>query len=719
MKKGIRVKQQDLKDCGAACLASIGAHYDLHLPIAKIRQICHTDTRGTNALGLVVGLEKMGFKAKGVKAEELYLDGVPLPAIAHVVKNQVHLHYVVVYQVRRGKVKFMDPEYGEMQEMSQEEFNTMWTGVLILAEPNEYFEAKNERISRFRRFAALIQPHRSILFQSLLGAIVYTVLGLSMAIYIQKITDYVLIDGNLRLLNLLSVGMLIILIFQIIIGYLQELYIFQTGQKIDRHLILGYYKHLLDLPQRFFDTMKIGEITSRINDAVKIRSFINDVSVELLVHFFTILFSFAVMFTYHWRLATIMLLSIPLYVLVYVVVNRLNKQVERKVMEDSAVLQSQLVESLNAMKTVKQFGVEGFQKNKTDNAFDRLLKSVYRSMKNVLFSGKSTEVISRVFTIILIWVGAYFVINKEITAGELLSFYALIGYLTGPISSLVNANKTIQSALIASDRLFEIMDLEREETLEKFDLKSSQIGDVRLEHISFSYGTRRDVFEDFSCTFEKGKITALIGESGSGKSTISNLLQNLYPLQEGKIQIGEYDIKYISNYSLRKLVAAVPQQIHLFSGNVIDNIALGDELPDMERIIAICKDIGILSFIESLPNGFQTHLGEDGALLSGGQKQRIAIARALYRDPEILILDEATSSLDSDAESYVQAALRKFKEQGKTMIVIAHRLSTIAAADKIIVIEDGALIEEGTHQELLAKNEKYASLWRKQGLALS
>ncbi len=719
MKKGIRVKQQDLKDCGAACLASIGAHYDLHLPIAKIRQICHTDTRGTNALGLVVGLEKMGFKAKGVKAEELYLDGVPLPAIAHVVKNQVHLHYVVVYQVRRGKVKFMDPEFGEMQEMSQEEFNTMWTGVLILAEPNEYFEAKNERISRFRRFAALIQPHRSILFQSLLGAIVYTVLGLSMAIYIQKITDYVLIDGNLRLLNLLSVGMLIILIFQIIIGYLQELYIFQTGQKIDRHLILGYYKHLLDLPQRFFDTMKIGEITSRINDAVKIRSFINDVSVELLVHFFTILFSFAVMFTYHWRLATIMLLSIPLYMLVYVVVNRLNKQVERKVMEDSAVLQSQLVESLNAMKTVKQFGVEGFQKNKTDNAFDRLLKSVYRSMKNVLFSGKSTEVISRVFTIILIWVGAYFVINKEITAGELLSFYALIGYLTGPISSLVNANKTIQSALIASDRLFEIMDLEREETLEKFDLKSSQIGDVRLEHISFSYGTRRDVFEDFSCTFEKGKITALIGESGSGKSTISNLLQNLYPLQEGKIQIGEYDIKYISNYSLRKLVAAVPQQIHLFSGNVIDNIALGDELPDMERIIAICKDIGILSFIESLPNGFQTHLGEDGALLSGGQKQRIAIARALYRDPEILILDEATSSLDSDAESYVQAALRKFKEQGKTMIVIAHRLSTIAAADKIIVIEDGALIEEGTHQELLAKNEKYASLWRKQGLALS
>ncbi|MVZ62596.1 peptidase domain-containing ABC transporter [Sphingobacterium humi] len=719
MKKGIRVKQQDLKDCGAACLASIGAYYDLYLPIAKIRQICHTDTRGTNALGLVVGLEKMGFKAKGVKAEELYLDGVPLPAIAHVVKNQVHLHYVVVYQVRRGKVKFMDPEFGEMQEMSQEEFNTMWTGVLILAEPNEYFEAKNERVSRFRRFVALIQPHRSILFQSLLGAIVYTVLGLSMAIYIQKITDYVLIDGNLRLLNLLSVGMLIILFFQIIIGYLQELYIFQTGQKIDRHLILGYYKHLLDLPQRFFDTMKIGEITSRINDAVKIRSFINDVSVELLVHFFTILFSFAVMFTYHWRLATIMLLSIPLYVLVYVVVNRLNKQVERKVMEDSAVLQSQLVESLNAMKTVKQFGVEGFQKNKTDNAFDRLLKSVYRSMKNVLFSGKSTEVISRIFTIILIWVGAYFVINKEITAGELLSFYALIGYLTGPISSLVNANKTIQSALIASDRLFEIMDLEREETLEKFDLKPSQIGDVRLEHISFSYGTRRDVFEDFSCTFEKGKITALIGESGSGKSTISNLLQNLYPLQEGKIQIGEYDIKYISNYSLRKLVAAVPQQIHLFSGNVIDNIALGDEHPDMERIIAISKDIGILSFIESLPNGFQTHLGEDGALLSGGQKQRIAIARALYRDPEILILDEATSSLDSDAESFVQAALRKFKEQGKTMIVIAHRLSTIAAADKIIVIEDGALIEEGTHQELLAKNEKYASLWRKQGLALS
>ena len=719
MKKDIQIKQHDIKDCGAACLASVAAHYGLKMPIAKIRQICHTDTRGTNVLGMIQGLENMGFNAKGVKGGADALPEIPLPAIAHIiVQGQLH-HYVVIYSVKKDKVTVMDPAYGKMQDYTIQEFSEVWTGVLILLEPNEYFEQKDEKTSLYKRFWNLVQPHKSILLQALLGAVVYTILGLSTSIYIEKITDYVLIDGNKRLLNLLSVGMILILLFQIFISVMKSVLVLQTGQKMDKHLILGYYKHLLKLPQRFFDTMKVGEIISRVNDAVKIRTFINDVAIQIFVNIFIIIFSFALMFTYYWKLALITALVIPFYFLVYWITNKLNKKVERKLMEESAELESHLVESITSVRTIKQFGVETFANNKTDNAFTKLLKTIYVSVLNALFSGNSSEFLSRVFTIVLLWAGSGYVIDRVITPGELLSFYALIGHFTSPVAQLIGMNKTVQNALIAADRLFEIMDLERDETTDKLELSPEHIGDIQFKEVSFSYGSRADVFADFNCTIEKGKTTAIVGESGSGKTTLASLLQNLYPLKGGKILIGDYDINYISNYCLRSLISVVPQQIDLFSGNVIENIALGEDFPDVQRILDITKKLGILTFVEKLPNGFQTYLGENGALLSGGQKQRIAIARALYKNPEILILDEATSSLDTESELVIQNTLNEFRSQGKTMVVIAHRLSTIANADTILVMKEGQIIEQGNHQELISKDSIYKAMWKKQSISLS
>lgn len=719
MKRGTLIKQHDIKDCGAACLASVGAYYGNKMPIAKIRQICHTDTRGTNILGMIQGLEAMGFNAKGVKGDIEALSDIPLPAIAHIIVNgQLH-HFVVIYKLSKGKVTVMDPAYGKLEEYSKEDFAKIWTGVFVILEKNEYFEQKDERTSVYARFWNLVKPHKSILFQALLGAVIYTVLGLSTSIYIEKITDYVLIDGNRRLLNLLSIGMIIILLFQIFISSMKSILVLQTGQKMDKHLILGYYKHLLKLPQRFFDTMRVGEIISRVNDAVKIRSFINDVAIQIFVNVFIVFFSFAMMFTYYWKLALIVALVIPFYLLVYWITNKLNKKVERQLMEESADLESHLVESLNSVRTIKQFGIETFANNTTDNKFSVLLKTIYKSVLNALFSGNSSEFLSRIFTIVLLWVGAGYVIDREITPGELLSFYALIGYFTSPVSQLIGMNKTVQNALIAADRLFEIMDLEREETTDKLELTADGIGNIQFKDVHFSYGSRVDVFEGFNCEIEKGKTTAIVGESGSGKTTLASLVQNLYSLKKGKIMIGDYDIQYISNQSLRTMVSVVPQQIDLFSGNVIDNIALGEDIPNMQRIIDITKKLGILEFIEKLPNGFQTYLGENGSQLSGGQKQRIAIARALYKNPEILILDEATSALDTESEQIIQRTLDEFKAQGKTMIVIAHRLSTIAHADTILVMKEGKVIEQGSHKELLAKDSVYKRMWEKQSVSLS
>jgi ATP-binding cassette subfamily B protein len=258
------------------------------------------------------------------------------------------------------------------------------------------------------------------------------------------------------------------------------------------------------------------------------------------------------------------------------------------------------------------------------------------------------------------------------------------------------------------------MDLERESNENRIELQPESIGDIRFENVSFSYGTRVDVFENFDLLLKKGELTAIIGESGSGKTTLAALLQKLYPLKSGKIYIGDTNIDYIDNQSLRKMVSSVPQQLNLFAGNVIENIALGEFNPDLQRIVGICTQLGMTSFIEKLPAGFGSYLGENGASLSGGQKQRLAIARALYKNPEILILDEATSSLDSESEQFVQQTIQQLKNQGKTIVIIAHRLSTVVNADKIVVLENGNVIEQGTHRELYAAKNRYFQMWEKQ-----
>lgn len=714
MKKAVKIKQRDITDCGAACLASVAAFHNLTLPVSRIRQLASTDKKGTNVLGLIEAANKLGFDAKGVRGEFDSLFKIPKPAIAHVVIKEVLQHYVVICNTTKRHIEVMDPAYGDRKRYTHDEFKKIWTGVLVLLWPNQDFEAGDKKIPVRSRFWSLIRPHKSIMFQALFGALVYTVIGLSTSIYVQKIVDYVLIDGNRNLLNLMSVVMIALLAVQVFIGASKSIFTLRTGQLIDAQLILGYYKHLLKLPQQFFDTMRVGEIISRINDAVKIRAFINDVSINLAVNIFIVVLSFALMFTYYWKLALVILLIIPFYTIIYFITNRLNRKVERRLMENAAELESQLVESLNSVSTIKSFGLESHTNLKTEVRFITLLKTVYKSGLNSIFTGNSSELFSRLFIIILLWVGAGFVLDSQITPGELLSFYALIGYFTGPVSGLIGMNKTIQNAVIAADRLFEIMDLEREQDENKVKLTPEMIGDIGFKDVHFRYGSRVTVFENLNLTIPKGKVTAIVGESGSGKSTLMAMLQNLYPLQSGGISIGNYDLKHIENDSLRSLIGVVPQKVDLFAGNIIDNIAVGDYQPDMKKIIGICSSLGIMEFIEKLPNNFNTYLGENGATLSGGQKQRIAIARALYKEPEILILDEATSSLDSASEQYVQRVINLLKEQQKTIIVIAHRLSTVLNADKIIVLKNGTVVEQGTHNELLLREQYYFQLWKQQ-----
>lgn len=711
----IRIRQHDITDCGAACLASVAAHYRLKVPISRIRQLAGTDKKGTNILGLLQASEKLGFDAKGVRGKPESLSHIPLPAIAHLqLKNSLY-HFVVIYKVCNSHIEIMDPADGKLHRLRKVDFLKEWTGVVVMLMPASSFHPGDHSISKLNRFWFLLKPHKMILLQALTGAIVYTLLGFSTSIYIQKITDYVLVNGNINLLNIMSVVMLLLLVLQFVTGLFKDIFLTKTGQQIDLRLILGYYKHLLKLPQRFFDTMRIGEILSRISDAMKIRAFINGVSLSLTVNILIVLFSFALMLSYYWKLALLMMAVIPLYLAIFIVMNYLNKKTERSIMEKSANLESQLVESINAMETIKCFGLEDHANINTERRFVDLLKSTYFSTINSIFSAGGSNFLSQLFVIILFWQGAYYVIGRNITPGELMSFYAIVGYFTSPVLSLISANKDIQNALIAADRLFEIMDLEREaETGSKIELRKKHMGDIIFEDVYFGYGNRQNIFEGLCLRIPKGRITAVVGESGSGKSTLAALLLQLYPIKSGTIRLGNYSISDCSIRSLRLLIGYVPQQIRLFSGNVIENIAPGDYEPDMQRIIRIIKLLGLDEMIESLAAGYNTELGENGAQLSGGQRQRLAIARALYREPEILVLDEATSSLDSISEQYILECIDQLREKGKTIIMITHRLVSVQHADKIILMDKGKVKESGKHEELLAENGLYFKLWGQQ-----
>lgn len=714
-RQGIKIKQHDITDCGAACLASICAYHGLLFPIARIRQYAFTDQKGTNILGLIEAAHKLGLSAKGVRAKYEALMVVPKPTIAHVIVSEKLQHFVVIYQVSNEYIFYMDPSDGKMHKKRHNDFQKEWTGVLVLMRPEESFKKGNMKVSMTKKFVSLLLPHKSIMMQAAFGALIFSILGLSTSIYVGKITDYVLVDKNLNLLNLLGLVMIIILILRTFIGSMKSILALKTGQRIDAALILGYYKHLLTLPQQFFDTMRVGEIISRVNDAVKIRNFINNVSLDLIVNIMILVFSVALMFVYSWKLALITMLSAPLFYFIFWIFNKLNRKYLRSIMESSAELESQLVESINSISTIKRFGIEDFSNLKTETRFVSLLRNTYHSIYGSILAQGGIQFVSTAITISVLWLGSLLVIDQELTPGTLMVFYSLVGYVVSPIGSLITSNQTVQDALIAADRLFQIMDLEREQDdTQKIHLEPEMVGDICFENVSFRYGSRKEIFNGLELTINKGKTTAIIGESGSGKTTLVSLLQHIYPIQGGHIRIGNYDIMQIDNKSLRRRVGTVPQQIELFAGSLVDNIAVGEFLPDMKRIIDLIGQLGLRDFVEKLPNGVMSYVGEHGVSLSGGERQRIAIARALYKQPEILIFDEATSSLDSISERYVKKTLDALADQCKTIIVIAHRLSTVKNADRIVVLDKGKVVETGAHRELCELGGVYYKLWNEQ-----
>lgn len=675
------IEQHDITDCGAACLATISKQYGLSTSITKIREVAGTDKQGTNAYGMVKAAEQLGFTTKAVKGnQEAFYSEFPLPAIAHVVVDGTRLHYVVIHKITKNQVVIADPAKGVVKK-TPEAFFKEWTGILILLVPAQTFQKGKETKSILERFWGLLLPQKRLVLDIFVASLVITVLGILGAFYFQLLIDDVLPAGIEKTLTVLSIGVILLKLFSVILSVLRTQLLLYLSQKLDISLLLGYYDHVLKLPMNFFGTRKVGEIISRFQDASSIRDAISNATLTVMIDTIMAFAGGLILFFKNKVLFAIAAFMVVLYAILVFAFNKPYKKANEKQMEDNAQLTSYLVESLNGIQTVKAFNGEQAVQTETEFKFIRLLRSIFK----LSCIGNAQEglkiFVEAVGGVVILWVGAHSVLQGNMTIGSLVSFNALLVYFLDPIKNLINLQPTLQTAIVASDRLCEILDLE----IEKGENQSHKIspislkGDISILDISFRYGTRQLVLEHFTMNIRKGQRVAIVGESGAGKTTIAKLLLSLYPYEAGTITVADYALPDIQLECLRDKIAYIPQETFLFSGTILDNLTFGIERPNMEDVIRCAQMAQIHEFVNALPLRYETHLDENGNNLSGGQRQRIAIARAMLKKTEILILDEATSNLDAVTEKAIQATLDSYSD-GMTTIIIAHRLSTIRTA---------------------------------------
>ena len=715
-KKYYCIKQHDYKDCGCACLATICRQYGLKYPISKIREVASTDKLGTSALGVIQAAEKLGFSAKGVKAnkpEDIFGE-IPLPAIAHVVIDKTMLHYVVIHKISEKEIIVADPGKGIVKYKPNEFFN-IWTGVLLIMTPTSSFNKGNEVKGVFTRFFDLLKPQKGLLFNIFLASILVTVFGILGSFYFKFLLDDI-VPNNLReSLTVFSIGFILLAIFKVITEAFRTQLLIHLGQRLDIPLMLGYYDHVINLPMNFFGTREVGEIISRFNDASKIRQAISGIALTMMIDVFMVLIGGFILYYQSPLLFGITIVPLVLYGIIVFTFKSNIEKVNRETMEGNAKLTSYLVESLNGIETIKAFNAEREVNLETEKRFIKFIKAIFKNeyINNIQMSLKS--LVKGVFAIVILWIGTIQVLNGKISFGELLTFNALLAYFLNPIENIINLQPTLQTAVVAAERLSEILDLslEKAEDEHKKINPNSLNGKIEFKNVDFRYGTRQLILKNINMTINKGERTALVGESGSGKTTIAKLLLNFYQCENGEIIVNDYNLLDINVEVLRDKIAYISQETFLFNGTILENLMLGNPYLTYEEIIEACKKAQIHDFINSLPLRYNTLVEENGSNFSGGQKQRLSIARAILRKPEILIMDEATSNLDSITEKAIEKTIHEFSD-GMITIIIAHRLSTIMRCDNIYILEKGEIKEQGNHEELLEKQGRYYELWKEQ-----
>lgn len=650
------------------------------------------------------------FKAKTKNIDLSDAKKYPFPAI-FILKNKTY-GVILKPDFENEKTLIFIPKEQKAREVTFEELSEIGSGEYIFLS----HKLINEQIKfGFKWFFIEIMKYKRIIAEVMLGSFVVQLFGLVTPLFTQVILDKVIVHRSMSTLDVLGIAFVAVSIFEFLLNLTRNYIFIHTANKIDAKLGSKLFHHLFALPFVYFESRKVGNIISRIRELDQIREFITNKSVSVIIDLFFSTVFLVVMFVYSRILTFVVLFIVALIAILYVTMTpELRARLENK-FQMSAQSNSYLVEAVTGVQTVKSLSIEGIMQKKWNDYLGRYVKSGFNLSVMSNFAGNLSSLFQKMMTIAILWIGVTLVIKNQLTIGQLIAFQMFANQFTAPVMRLVNLWNEFQQVLLGVDRLGDILNNPVEITSSKAITLPKINGSVRVENLSFKYTPNGPmVLNKINLNIKAGQSIGLVGRSGSGKSTITKLIQKLYLPFEGTIFIDEVDIRQMNPIWLRNNIGVVLQENYLFSGTIRDNISMPKPDAPIEMIIQAAQISGAHSFISEMPEGYDTIVGERGSTLSGGQRQRIAIARALITNPKIIIFDEATSALDYESERVIMENLDKIK-RGRTMFIIAHRLSTVKNCDLIVALDKGNIIEAGTHEELISKKGYYYNLYTQQG----
>jgi len=643
-----------------------------------------------------------GFKAK-LKAISLdkLAQGYPLPAIA--VHQDGTYSVVLKTDPEKSKVLVFDPVAKKPAEYLVAEFEAGIDRFLVL----RHKVLNSQAAFGFRWFLQEISKFRRIIGEVLLGSFVVQLFGLVTPLFTQVILDKVIVHRTLTTLDVLAVAFVAVAGFELLLNIARNYIFIHTASKLDAKLGAKLFRHLVGLPFMYFEARKVGNIAARVRELDTIREFITSKAVTVIIDLFFSLVFVAVMLLYSVKLTLIVLGFVSVIAVIYLVITpELRRRLEQK-FQMAAASNSYLVESVTGIQTVKSLSIEGSMQKRWEDHLGRYVRSSFRLANMGKISGAISGTVQRLMTITILYFGVRSVLQGQLTIGQLIAFQMFSGQFSGPVLRLVNLWNEFKQALLSVDRLGDILNHPLEVVTAKAITLPQLKGKLRFDNVCFQYAANgAKVLNDVSFTVEPGTSIGIVGRSGSGKSTLAKLLQRLYLPTEGAIYVDEIDVRHMNPYWLRFNIGVVLQENFLFSGTIRENISLPKPDAPMDLILDVAQMAGAHEFIAQLPEGYDTEVSERGSSLSGGQRQRIAIARALITHPKLLIFDEATSALDYESERLIRANMETIKK-GRTTFIIAHRLATVQDCDRILVMDKGAIVEEGSHDDLMNRQGLY------------